>query len=84
MCAFCTQTKVAVAALEVLVEEDMAGNSEKLGHVFRGEVEKMKAEHPDVIQLVRGKVQTDAIVPHACMTQHAVLARSQLSYISCC
>lgn len=52
-------SKVAVAALEVLKEEKLDENAEKLGKVFREEVSKIKS---DMIELVRGKGLLNAIV----------------------
>ncbi|MDQ7818558.1 MAG: ornithine--oxo-acid transaminase [Melioribacteraceae bacterium] len=52
-------SKVAVAALEVLKEEKLDENAEKLGNVFREEVRKIDSE---MIELVRGKGLLNAIV----------------------
>ncbi|NMB81082.1 MAG: ornithine--oxo-acid transaminase [Ignavibacteria bacterium] len=52
-------SKVAVAALEVLKEEKLDENAEKLGKLFREEVGKIKS---DMIELVRGKGLLNAIV----------------------
>lgn len=52
-------SKVAVAALEVLKEEKLAENAEKMGQLFRAEVGKIKS---DMIELVRGKGLLNAIV----------------------
>lgn len=51
--------KVAIAALEILKEEKLAENSEKLGQVFREELKKIN--HP-MIKLVRGKGLLNAVV----------------------
>lgn len=53
--------KVALAALQVAVEEDLAGNAEYLGNLFR---EKMNAyiENSNIVNLVRGKGLLNAIV----------------------
>lgn len=55
--------KVAVAALEVVKEEKLAENAERLGKIFRDEIRKVKS---DMIELVRGKGLLNAIVirPH--------------------
>jgi len=53
--------KVAIAALEVLKEENLAENAEKLGDYFREEMQKM-VEELDIITLVRGKGLLNAIV----------------------
>lgn len=51
--------KVAVAALQVLKEEKLSENAERLGKVFREEISKIKT---DMIKLVRGKGLLNAIV----------------------
>ncbi len=53
--------KVAIAALEVLKEENLAENAENLGHLFRSGLEKI-AKKTDVITTVRGKGLLNAIV----------------------
>lgn len=55
--------KVGIAALEVLKEEKLAENSEKLGKVFRVEMQKL-ADQYEMIELVRGKGLLNAIVIH--------------------
>mgnify|MGYP005840452975 FL=1 len=52
-------SKVAVAALEVLKEEKLDENAERLGKVFREEVSKINS---GMIELVRGKGLLNAIV----------------------
>lgn len=52
---------VAIEALQILKDEKLAENSEKLGKIFRAEMNKLKAES-DVITLVRGKGLFNAIV----------------------
>lgn len=52
---------VAMEALKVLKDEKLAENSEKLGHVFREEMNKLMQEC-DVITAVRGKGLFNAIV----------------------
>ena len=52
---------VAMEALKVLKDEKLAENSEKLGAVFREEMNKLKKES-DIITLVRGKGLFNAIV----------------------
>ena len=52
-------SKVAVAALEVVKEEKLAERAEKLGVLFRSELEKLNSE---MIELVRGKGLLNAIV----------------------
>lgn len=51
--------KVAIAALQVLEEEKLAENAERLGKIFREEVGKIKS---DMIELVRGKGLLNAVV----------------------
>ena len=53
--------KVAQAALEVVVEENLAKNAEKLGVVFRDELTR-RFENIDIVKLVRGKGLLNAIV----------------------
>ena len=51
--------KVAIAALEVVKEEKLAENAEKLGKIFREELEKIDS---DMVELVRGKGLLNAII----------------------
>ena len=51
--------KVAIAALDVIKNEKLAENSEKLGKIFRDEIKKIKS---DMIELVRGKGLLNAVV----------------------
>ncbi len=51
--------KVAMAALDVIKEEKMAENAEKLGKIFREEFRNIKS---DMIELVRGKGLLNAVV----------------------
>lgn len=52
---------VAMAALEVVRDENLAENADKLGKLFRSEMEKLIQES-DLIRLVRGKGLLNAIV----------------------
>ncbi len=52
---------VAIAALEVVKDEKLAENSEKLGDLFRSELQKF-IETNELIKLVRGKGLLNAIV----------------------
>jgi ornithine--oxo-acid transaminase len=52
--------KVGMAALEVLKEEKLAENSEKLGIIFRAEMQKLVNEY-EMVELVRGKGLLNAI-----------------------
>jgi ornithine--oxo-acid transaminase len=51
--------KVAIAALEVIREEKLAENAERLGKIFREEFSSIKS---DMIELVRGKGLLNAVV----------------------
>jgi len=51
--------KVAIAALEVIKNENLAENSERLGKIFRDEMKSVKS---DMIGLVRGKGLLNAVV----------------------
>lgn len=53
--------KVAMAALEVAVEENLADNAERLGKIFRTELSNF-AKQNNLIKLVRGKGLLNAIV----------------------
>jgi ornithine--oxo-acid transaminase len=52
---------VVVEALEVVKDENLAANAEKLGNVFRGRMNALKAKS-EMITLVRGKGLLNAIV----------------------
>ncbi|MCD4745698.1 MAG: ornithine--oxo-acid transaminase [Bacteroidales bacterium] len=51
--------KVAIAALEVVKDENLAERAEKLGNIFRDEINKIDS---DMIELVRGKGLLNAII----------------------
>ncbi|MFO8021438.1 MAG: ornithine--oxo-acid transaminase [Perlabentimonas sp.] len=51
--------KVAIAALEVIKEENLAEKAERLGKIFRDEFRSIKS---DMIELVRGKGLLNAVV----------------------
>ncbi len=51
--------KVAIAALEVVKEENLAERAQKLGEIFRSEMEKIDS---DMVELVRGKGLLNAVV----------------------
>jgi ornithine--oxo-acid transaminase len=53
---------VAIAALEVVKEENLAENAEVLGQLFRSEINKRLVEKSDLVKLVRGKGLLNAIV----------------------
>lgn len=52
---------VAMAALEVVREEKLAGNAERLGRVFRERMQKL-VEESDLVHSVRGKGLLNAVV----------------------
>lgn len=52
---------VAMAALEVVQEENLMENAERLGEIFRTEMQKL-VESNDLVKLVRGKGLLNAIV----------------------
>jgi len=51
--------KVGIAALQVVKDENLMENAEKLGKIFREELQKVKS---DMIELVRGKGLLNAVV----------------------
>lgn len=51
--------KVAIAALEVIKNENLAENAERLGKIFRKEFQSIKS---DMVELVRGKGLLNAVV----------------------
>lgn len=51
--------KVAIAAMEVLREENLADNAERLGKIFR---KRLKAIDSELIEVVRGKGLLNAVV----------------------
>lgn len=53
--------KVAMAALEVVKNEKLAENAQRLGEIFRSEMEAFIAEN-DLVNLVRGKGLLNAII----------------------
>lgn len=53
--------KVAMAALEVVKEEKLAENAEKLGAIFRAEMIKLVDKY-NILKLVRGKGLLNAVV----------------------
>ena len=52
---------VAIAALEVVKDEKLAENAEKLGKLFRSEIQKV-IDNSDLVKLVRGKGLLNAII----------------------
>jgi ornithine--oxo-acid transaminase len=53
---------VAIAALEVVREENLVENANKLGEVFRERMNQLKAKRPEVVTAVRGRGLLNAIV----------------------
>ncbi|MDD5508794.1 MAG: ornithine--oxo-acid transaminase [Bacteroidales bacterium] len=51
--------KIAVTSLQVLKDENLMENAEKMGRIFRAEMKKIQS---DMIELVRGKGLLNAIV----------------------
>jgi ornithine--oxo-acid transaminase len=61
---------VGLASLKALVEENMVANSERLGNIFRKEMQSLKAKYP-FIKDVRGKGLFNAIELDASYTKTA-------------
>ena len=53
--------RVAVEALKVVVEENLAENARKMGEIFRDEMKRLQ-EKTDIIETVRGKGLLNAVV----------------------
>ena len=53
---------VAMAALQVLVDENLSERAEHLGNLFRARMQKLVDANPDLLVLVRGKGLLNAIV----------------------
>ncbi|MCC6413145.1 MAG: ornithine--oxo-acid transaminase [Saprospiraceae bacterium] len=53
---------VAMEALRVVVDEDLSGNAERMGVIFRKRMTDLQAKRPDLITLVRGKGLLNAVV----------------------
>lgn len=53
--------RVAMAALEVVEDEDLAGNAERLGEIFRARMQQL-ADSSELVSLVRGRGLLNAIV----------------------
>jgi ornithine--oxo-acid transaminase len=53
---------VAMAAMEVLVNEKLAENAEELGQIFRARMQAIIEKRPDLVSKVRGKGLLNAIV----------------------
>ena len=50
------------AALDVLIDENLAANAARLGDVFRDRMRAVQARRPGVVQLVRGKGLLNAVI----------------------
>ena len=50
------------AALDVLLDENLAANAARLGQVFRDRMRAVQAQRPEVVTLVRGKGLLNAII----------------------
>ena len=50
------------AALDVLVEENLADNAARLGQLFRQRMRRVQQQRPEVVTLVRGKGLLNAVV----------------------
>ncbi|HMU43482.1 MAG TPA: ornithine--oxo-acid transaminase [Ignavibacteriaceae bacterium] len=53
--------RVAVASLKVLIEEKLADNAERMGKMFRAEMQKL-VDELEMVSLVRGKGLLNAVV----------------------
>lgn len=51
--------RIAIAALKVLIEENLAENAEAMGQILRSKLQKLPSE---IVSLVRGKGLLNAIV----------------------
>ncbi|WP_242926441.1 ornithine--oxo-acid transaminase [Pontibacter vulgaris] len=53
---------VAIAALEVIKEENLTENAHTLGHIFRERMNQIKLERPELVTLVRGRGLLNAVI----------------------
>lgn len=53
--------RLAMEALEIVKDEKLADNAERLGHIFRSEIQKLVDEVP-YVKLVRGKGLLNAVI----------------------
>lgn len=53
---------VAVAALEVVRDEHLTENAQRLGEVFRRRMRELQAKRPELVSLVRGRGLLNAVV----------------------
>ena len=54
-------SRVAIAALKVIVDQNLADHAEKLGKIFREELKVLEKEH-EMVEVIRGKGLLNAIV----------------------
>ncbi len=54
-------SRIAMSALQVLIEEKMIENADRMGKLFRSEMQKLVDKY-DLLQLVRGKGLLNAVV----------------------
>jgi ornithine--oxo-acid transaminase len=54
--------KVAMAALDVLKEENLSEHADKMGEIFRSEIQKQLVDKNDLCSLVRGRGLLNALV----------------------
>ncbi|QHL88492.1 ornithine--oxo-acid transaminase [Nibribacter ruber] len=53
---------VAMAALDVIKDENLVENARKLGDIFRKRMNELKDRHPELVTLVRGRGLLNAVV----------------------
>ncbi|MBC5774395.1 ornithine--oxo-acid transaminase [Pontibacter sp. KCTC 32443] len=53
---------VAMAALDVIKDEQLTDNALKLGHIFRERMNQIKMERPELVTTVRGRGLLNAII----------------------
>lgn len=53
---------VAMEALQVVIDENLAENAEVLGRIFRARMSELQTKRPDLISAVRGKGLLNAVV----------------------
>jgi len=53
---------VAIAALEVIKDEHLTEQADKLGEIFRDRMNKLKAKRPELVTTVRGRGLLNAVV----------------------
>ncbi|MFC6996974.1 ornithine--oxo-acid transaminase [Rufibacter roseus] len=53
---------VAVAALEVIKDEKLTENAQRLGEIFRSRMNQLKEKHPELVSLVRGRGLLNAVI----------------------